>query len=66
MITSYSQEVEVQIQEIYKRLPEKSRRLYAGVEAACDTVLSGIKELNEEETLAPTEAGKRGRLCVRF
>jgi len=60
LITSYSQEVEVQMQEMYKRLPEKSRRLYAGVEAACDTVLSGIKELNEEETLAPNRGRKKG------
>lgn len=29
----YSQEVEIQMQKMYKRLPEKSRRLYAGVEA---------------------------------
>ena len=33
MITPYSQELEAQMQEMYKRLPEKSRRLYAGVEA---------------------------------
>lgn len=65
------------MQEMYKRLPEKSRRLYAGVEAlklphggisyiarlfscARDTVLSGIKELNEEETLAPNRSRKKG------
>jgi hypothetical protein len=33
MMTPYSQELEAQMQEMYKRLPEKSRRLYAGVEA---------------------------------
>jgi transposase len=33
MIEPYSNEIEVQMQELYNRLPEKSRRLYAGVEA---------------------------------
>ena len=33
MITPYSKEIEVQMQEFYNRLPEKSRRLYVGVEA---------------------------------
>lgn len=34
MITKpYSAEIEKQMQELYSRLPEKSRRLYAGVEA---------------------------------
>lgn len=32
-MTPYSQEIEAQMQKMYKRLPEKSRRLYAGVEA---------------------------------
>jgi transposase len=30
----YTQETEAQMQELYNRLPEKSRRLYAGVEAS--------------------------------
>jgi hypothetical protein len=29
----YSKEIEQQMQELYSRLPEKNRRLYAGVEA---------------------------------
>ncbi len=29
----YSQELEVQMQKLYNRLPEKNRRLYAGIEA---------------------------------
>ncbi len=33
MIKPYSQEIEAQMQELYNRLPEKNRRLYAGVEA---------------------------------
>jgi hypothetical protein len=33
MIEPYSKEIEAQMQELYGRLPEKSRRLYAGVEA---------------------------------
>ena len=33
MIKPYSKEIEAQMQELYNRLPEKSRRLYAGVEA---------------------------------
>jgi len=33
MIEPYSKEIEAQMQELYSRLPEKSRRLYAGVEA---------------------------------
>lgn len=73
----YPQELEVQMQEMYSRLPEKSRRLYAGVEAlklpyggvsyigrlfscARDTVLSGIKELNEKETLPQNRSRKAG------
>ena len=77
MMTPYSQELEAQMQEMYKRLPEKSRRLYAGVEAlklpyggisyiaglfscARDTVLSGIKELNEKEVLPQNRNRKAG------
>ncbi len=33
MIEPYSTEIETQMQELYSRLSEKSRRLYAGVEA---------------------------------
>lgn len=33
MIKPYPKEIETQMQELYNRLPEKSRRLYAGVEA---------------------------------
>ena len=33
MIKPYSKEIEAKMQELYNRLPEKSRRLYAGVEA---------------------------------
>lgn len=33
MIEPYEKEIEMQMQELYKRLPEKNRRLYAGVEA---------------------------------
>lgn len=33
IIEPYSEEIEKQMQELYSRLPEKSRRLYAGVEA---------------------------------
>lgn len=33
MITAYPKEIEEHMQELYKRLPEKNRRLYAGVEA---------------------------------
>lgn len=77
MITPYSQDVEAQMQELYNRLPEKNRRLYAGVEAlklphggisyiarlfgcARDTVMLGIKELNEEDTLPPNRNRKVG------
>jgi len=34
MIEPYSKEIEAQMQELYSRLPEKSRRLYVGVEAS--------------------------------
>lgn len=34
MTLPYTQETESQMQELYNRLPEKSRRLYAGVEAS--------------------------------
>ena len=77
MINPYSPEIEAQMQVLYNRLPEKSRRLYAGVEAlklpyggisyiarllgcARDTVLRGIKELNEAETLAPYRSRRTG------
>lgn len=30
----YTKEIEAQMQELYSRLPEKSRRLYAGVESS--------------------------------
>lgn len=33
MVAPYSLEIEVQMQALYKRLSEKDRRLYAGVEA---------------------------------
>ena len=33
IIEPYSVEIEKQMQELYNRLPEKSRRLYAGIEA---------------------------------
>jgi transposase len=33
MIQPYAKKIAMQMQELYKRLPEKSRRLYAGVEA---------------------------------
>jgi hypothetical protein len=33
MIKPYGKEIEIQMQELYGRLPEKNRRLYAGVEA---------------------------------
>jgi len=34
MMLPYTQETESQMQELYNRLPEKNRRLYAGVEAS--------------------------------
>ncbi len=77
MIKVYPKEIEGQMQELYKRLPEKDRRLYAGVEAlklphggityiaklfGCsrDTIRLGIKELNEEETVAQGRNRKVG------
>ena len=33
MIETYSQEIEEQMQEFYKRLPEKNKRLYAAIES---------------------------------
>ena len=33
MIEPYTKDIEAQMQELYGRLPEKNRRLYAGVEA---------------------------------
>ena len=83
MLTPYSKEIEKQMQELYSRLGEKNRRLYAGVEASklhfggisyisrllgCsrDTVMRGMKELKEEETL-PTNRNRKegaGRLTI--
>lgn len=77
MVEPYSKEIELQMQDFFSRLPEKSRRLYAGVEAlklphggisyiarlfGCsrDTVLRGIKELSEKETLAGNSTRKPG------
>lgn len=34
MTFPYTQETESRMQELYNRLPEKNRRLYAGVEAS--------------------------------
>jgi hypothetical protein len=65
------------MQELYNRLPEKNRRLYAGIEAlklpyggvsyiarlfncARDTVLLGIQELNEDETLPQNRNRREG------
>ena len=76
-IKPYSKEIEVQMCELHSRLNEKSRRLYAGVEASklpyggisyiaqlfnCsrDTVLKGIKELAETETLPQNRSRKEG------
>ena len=77
MITPYSLELEVQMQALYKRLSEKDRRLYAGIEAlklptggisyiarllncSRDTVMRGIKEISETETLAQGRSRKSG------
>lgn len=77
MIEPYSKEIAEQMQELYGRLPEKSRRLYAGVEAlklprggvsyiaqlfGCsrDTVVRGIKELGEAETLSGNSSRQSG------
>lgn len=77
MIGPYPQAIEAQMQALYSRLPEKSRRLYAGVEAlklpyggisyiarllGCsrDTVLVGIKELKEAETLPQNRSRRTG------
>ena len=74
MISPYSKDLEV-LQELYNRLTEKNRRLYAGVEAlklggisyiaelfncSRDTIRLGIKELSEEETLAQERVRKEG------
>ncbi|RKZ54300.1 MAG: ISAzo13 family transposase [Candidatus Parabeggiatoa sp. nov. 3] len=65
------------MQELYNRLSERNRRLYAGIEAlklpyggvsyiarlfdcSRDTILRGIRELKEEETLAPNCERKAG------
>ena len=34
MINQYSNKIEVQMQELYSRLTEKDKRLYAGIEAS--------------------------------
>jgi len=77
MIEPYSKEIEEQMQELYNRLSERNRRLYAGIEAlklpyggvsyiarlfGCshDTILRGIKELKEEETISPNCDRKAG------
>jgi hypothetical protein len=74
---TYSVEVEKQMQEMYNRLSEKDKRLYAGVEAlkfsfggisyiaqlfSCsrNTVLRGIKELREKETVPRKRDRKAG------
>ena len=73
----YEQETELRMKELYSRLPEKSSRLYAGVEASklgrggisyiahlfcCsrNTILRGIKELNEKEMLDQNSNRKTG------
>jgi len=73
----YTQAIETQMQELYSRLSERNRRLYAGVEAlklpyggvsyiarlfncSRDTVLLGIKELSEEETLPQNRTRREG------
>ncbi len=83
MNTPYTETIETQMQELYNRLPERNRRLYAGIEAiklpyggvsyisrlfkcSRDTVLLGIQELNEDETL-PQNRNRRdggGRTAV--
>ena len=77
MVTPYSLELEVQMRALYKRLSEKDRRLYAGIEAlklptggisyiarllncSRDTLMRGIKEINEVETLAQGRSRKAG------
>ena len=77
MIEPYPLEIEAQMRALYNRLPEKSRRLYAGVEAsklsyggvsyiarllgcARDTVLRGIEELDEAETLPQYRSRRKG------
>jgi transposase len=77
LIKPYTPAIEAQMQELYNRLPEKNRRLYAGIEAlklpyggvsyiarlfncARDTVLRGIQELNEEETLPQNRSRRAG------
>ena len=77
MTKPYSSEIESQMREFYDRLPEKNKRLYAGVEAlklphggisyiaklfACsrEAIYRGIKELNEETTLAQDRNRHKG------
>ena len=76
-LSPYSQETEHQMQKMYYLLPERSRRLYAGIEALklpyggvsyiarllkCtrNTVIQGIKEFFEEETLPQHRSRKKG------
>lgn len=35
MIGLYNKEIEAQMQELYNRLSEKNRRLYAGIDVLC-------------------------------
>ena len=73
----YSPEIEKQMQEMFNRLSEKDKRLYAGVEAlkfsyggisyiaqlfACsrNTILRGIVELGEKETIPRKRDRKAG------
>lgn len=77
MIKNYLPEIEEQMQELYNRLSEKNRRLYAAIEAlklpyggityianlfncSHNTIQVGIRELNEEETLAQNRDRKKG------
>lgn len=77
MVIPYSLEIEIQMQALYKRLSEKDRRLYAGIEAlklptggisyiarllSCsrDTVMRGIREIDEAETLAQGRSRNAG------
>lgn len=71
------QDTEHKMQKMYHLLPERNRRLYAGVEALklpyggvsyiarlfdCtrNTVIQGIKEFSEEETLPQHRSRKKG------
>jgi len=76
-LAPYPQDTEHQMQKMYDLLPERSRRMYAGVEALklpyggisyiarlfnCtrNTVIQGIKEFSEEETLPQHRSRKKG------